>query len=113
MSLGDKVLKAAFKVETIRLSPMELADMIKKEFIDGADEVYLKKLHKTIKGGLFLSKYLVSHSERYCLKVFTWDTFYTGRAVWIEDRESSDKFYQLDKNRNYRKLRKLIYSIIK
>lgn len=109
--ISDKVVKTVFKKETMRLSPEQLADIIKQEFIDGSDDEYLKSVHKVIKGSVILNRYIVSKSERYCLKVLSGYAF-TGRAVFVEDREVN-KFYQLDKDRHYKKLFKIVDSTIK
>lgn len=66
--IGDAIDKKIFKADTVVRIPYEqLAEIIKTEFIVGADNEFLNKVSKTIKGGKLLPRKLKSASGQYIL----------------------------------------------
>ena len=63
--ISDKAFGGLTKTETVRISYEELAKIIKREFIDGQDDVFLNKVLKTAKGGFLFVKNLKSKNEIY------------------------------------------------
>lgn len=109
-NLVDKALDKAMKTETINLPFEQLAQIVKDEFMPGADDEFLKKLEKTAKGSLFRAKCLDTASGRYQLYVGVLRGGFNlsgRRNVWIMDREVK-KFYQLDKPSKWKKFYKLV-----
>lgn len=108
----DAVTKGLGGKETIRVPYEQMAKIVRDEFISGADDEFLEKVKKTAKGGsLFTEKKLESKTGRYL--------FYVGnlqrgflllgkrKTVWIKDIEAN-KFYQLDKDRYWKKFYKAV-----
>ncbi|MDD6563928.1 MAG: hypothetical protein PUF08_02480 [Clostridiales bacterium] len=120
MGLLDKVVDKAVekytKKETIRISCEQMAEIVREEFIKGADEEFLRKVSKTAKGGgVITQKNLESKNERYTLHVGCIQAgvaFGRRKVVWIQDNQAN-KFYQLDKDRNWKKFYKAVDSDVK
>ncbi len=113
--LGDAAINAVTKKETIRLPYEEMANIVERAFISGADDAFLAKVRKTAKGGVMVRKEMKSADGRY--------DFYVGarphgliwmasKPVWIFDNETN-KFYQLDKNGRWKKFFKMVDAKIK
>lgn len=108
--ISDVVSGAVSKTETIRVSIEELADIVAKEFIYGSDKSFLIKVKKTAKGGVVVTKQLKSKDERFEFHVgarphgLIW---LASKPVWVYDK-AERKFYQLDKNINWKKFYKVI-----
>lgn len=114
--LEDMAVEKFAKKETVRLPFEQVAEIVKDEFIKGADDEFLNKVAKTAKGGnIFTDKKLESKTGRYLLFVgHTQNGIMFGRrkTVWIEDTETN-KFYQLDKDRRWKKFYKAVDSAVK
>ena len=114
-NVTDSLVKKIAKSETIRITYQQLAEIVRDEFIKGADDEFLKKVQKTAKGGGWITKKdLNSASGRYSLHVDNWDTGYIlGRRkqTYIFDNVEN-KFYQLNKNRHWKKFYKAVNSEI-
>lgn len=115
-NLGDKAVEKFAKKETIRVPYEQIVEILKDEFIAGADDDFLQKVLKTSKGGnLFTSKKLESKSGRYLFHVGNLQRgiiFGKRKCVWIQDNETN-KFYQLDKDRYWKKFYKSADAAIK
>ena len=113
--IEDVAIKKITKKETVRLSCDELVKIVKEEFIYGADDEYLKKVCKTAKGGSVITKkQLVSANGRYKLEVGNIQRgmmFGIRKTVWVFDDETN-KFYQLEKDRHWKKFYKATQSAI-
>lgn len=114
--LGDIAVEKITKKETIRLSYEQIAEIVKDEFIKGADDEFIEKVRKTAKGGnMFTEKKLESKSGRYLLYVGNTQSgllFGRRKAVWIQDNEAN-KYYELDKDRKWKKFYKTVESACK
>lgn len=113
--ISDKAIGGLIKTETVRVSYEELAEIIKREFIDGQDDVYLSQVLKTAKGGFLFDKNLKSKNLRYDFHVGTRPhglVWLNSKPAWVFDNEEH-KFYQLDKNIKWKKLYSLIVHEIK
>ncbi len=76
-NVTDSLVKKIAKAETIRITYQQLAEIVRDEFIKGADDEFLKKVQKTAKGGGWITKKnLDSASGRYTLHVGCWNTGY-------------------------------------
>ena len=115
-NLSDKAVEKFAKKETIRVPYEQIVEILKEEFIVGADDEFLQKVLKTSKGGnLFTEKKLESASGRYLLYVGNMQRgiiFGKRKCVWIQDNETN-KFYQLDKDRYWKKFYKAADALIK
>ncbi len=116
--LGDKAVEKFAKKETIRLSYEQMAEIVKKEFIVGADDEFLSQIIKTAKGGTVKAGTLLSKNGRYEMRV-AGDIpnildLLLGRkkVVWVQDNEAN-KFYQLDKDRKWKKFYKSVETACK
>lgn len=116
MSIIDKgidlIIKKVSGKETIRIEPKQLLQIVKDEFIFGADEETLKMLFKMAKGP-FWGRKLLSKNERYCFMINGLQRNYAfgvGRTVWVEDLEKKC-FYQIS-DRKWRKFKKLFASAL-
>lgn len=116
--LGDKAVEKFAKKETIRLSFEQVAEIVNREFIIGADDEFLSQVIKTAKGGAVKAWTLVSKNGRYEMRV-AGDIpnildLLLGRkkVVWVEDNEAN-KFYQLDKDRKWKKFYKAVETACK
>ncbi|MEE1357067.1 MAG: hypothetical protein UHG68_05815 [Clostridia bacterium] len=101
----DKVVDAASSCETIRMPYEELAKIVEREFISGADDLFLAKVQKTAKGGFAITKQLKSANSRFDFHVGARPNgcvWLPSKPVWILDHEYN-KFYQLDKNIKWKK----------
>ena len=117
-NLGDKAVEKLTGQETIRLPFDKVAEIVKNEFIKGADDDFLKKVAKTAKGGAVKARILSSKNERYEMRV-SGDIpnildLLLGRkkVVWIHDNEAN-KFYELDKDRKWKKFYKAVETACK
>ena len=112
---NDSILKKVAKKETIHISYEQLTELVKDEFIKGANDEFLKKVQKTAKGGGWVTKKdLNSASGRYTLHVGSWNTGYIfGRRkqTYIIDNVEN-KFYQLDKDGKWKKFYKAVCGAI-
>ncbi len=110
----DGVLKEVTGKETLRLSVDDLIEIVDKEFILGSDDEYLKQLSKTAKGGI-AGKKIDSKDKRYVLEIGALQRgmLITGRrkTVWVFDNETN-KYYQLDKDRHWKKFYKAVLSSV-
>lgn len=115
-NLSDKAVAKFAKKETIRVPYEQIVEILKDEFITGADDEFLQKVLKTAKGGsFFTSKKLESVSGRYLFHVGILQRgiiFGKRKCVWIQDNEAN-KFYQLDKDRYWKKFYKSADAAIK
>ncbi len=115
-NLSDKAVGKFTKKETIRLTYDKMVELIKTDFINGADEEFLNMILKTAKGGnFFTEKKLESKNGRYLFYVGNLQRgiiFGKRKTVWIKDDEAN-KFYQLDKDRYWKKFYLLVDSAIK
>lgn len=111
MGLTDKLVDSAlhkvFKKETIRLPYEEVTNLIEQYFIAGADDALLENIRKTAKGGIILAKNLSSKDGRYSLHVEPCALLSSSKIVWIFDNDNN-MFYQLDKNRKWKKFYQLV-----
>ena len=113
-TISDKAIGGLTKTETVRISYEELAKIIKREFIDGQDDVFLSKVLKTAKGGFLFDKNLKSKNQRYDFHVGTRPhglVWLNSKPAWVFDNEEN-KFYQLDKNIKFKKLYKTIKTLV-
>jgi len=110
-NISDTITSKVSKKETIRLQYSQLAEMVKDEFIVGADDEFLNQVVKTAKGGgVFTERNLLSKDERYLLYVGGWNRgwiFGISKMIYILDSELN-KFYQLDKDRSWKKFYKTV-----
>lgn len=115
-NISDAIVSKISKKETIRLPYSQLAGMVKDEFIIGADDEFLNQVAKTAKGGgAFTVRKLLSKNERYLLYVGGWNRgwiFGISKMVYILDNESN-KFYQMDKDRSWKKFYKTVDTDVK
>lgn len=115
---NDLAVQKISKKETIRLSYDKLSEIVNEKFIKGADDDFLKKICKTAKGGYcsYIGKDLTSIDKNYLFHVGTRQNnilFLVGGGMeaYVLDNEER-KFYQLDKNRNWKKFYKsIIYAV--
>ncbi len=108
--MSDRVVGVITKNETIRLPYEELAKIVTDEFIKGADDAWMSKVLKTAKGGLAITKDMKSKDQRYDFHVGTRPRgllWLASKPVWVLDNETH-KFYQLDKNTQWKKFYKAI-----
>ena len=115
--LSDKIVKKATKTETIRLPYPQLVEVVKKKLLENANEETLNSVLKTAKGGHYFSKgkSFVTPDEKFEFHVGpTQSNYLFGRckSTWILDKEA-DKFYQLDKDRHWKKFYKELETAIK
>lgn len=112
-NVTDSLVKKIAKAETIRITYQQLAEIVRDEFIKGADDEFLKKVQKTAKGGGWITKKnLDSASGRYTLHVGCWNTGYIlGRRkqTYIFDN-TENKFYHLNKDGQWKKFYKAVNS---
>ncbi len=116
-NLSDKAVEKFAKKETIRVPYEQIVEILKEEFIVGADDEFLQKVLKTSKGGnLFTEKKLESASGRYLLHVGNLQRGFLllgkRKTVWILDNEAN-KFYQLNKDKFWKKFYKSVDAAIK
>ncbi len=115
-NLSDRAVEKFAKKETIRVPYEQIVELVKEEFIADANDEFLQKVLKTSKGGnFFTSKKLESASGRYLLHVGNLQRgiiFGKRKCVWIQDNETN-KFYQLDKDRYWKKFYKSTDAAIK
>ena len=116
--VNDLAVQKISKKETIRLPYDKLSEIVSEKFIKGADDDFLKKICKTAKGGYcsYTGKYLTSIDNNYLFHVGTRQNNILfllggGMEAYILDKEEK-KFYQLDKNRNWKKFYKSIISAV-
>jgi len=112
--LEDSVVKATTNRETIRLSYDGMAKVVEQFFIQGANESFLLQVKRVSKGGLFFSKELKSPDGRYTLQVGALQRglwLLQSKYVWILD-DHDNKFYQLDKDRTWKKFNKAVIAAI-
>lgn len=116
--VNDLAVQKISKKETIRLSYDKLSEIVGEKFIKGADDDFLKKICKTAKGGYcsYTGKDLTSNDKNYLFHVGTRQNnilFLVGAGMeaYVLDKEEN-KFYQLDKNRNWKKFYKSIISAV-
>lgn len=111
--LEDSGVKALTGKETIRLPYDVLVEMVKQKLINGADDDLLARVRKTAKGGFLFAKDMKSPDGRY--------DFHVGarqrgpismKTVYLFDNEQN-KFYQLDKDRRWKKVYRLLDTAIK
>lgn len=111
--LEDTGVKALTDKETIRLPYEALAEVVTQKLINGADEALLAQVKKTAKGGFLFAKEMKSLDGRY--------EFHVGarqrgpismKTVWLFDNEQN-KFYQLDKDRRWKKFYRLVDTAVK
>ncbi len=114
MGLFEKVVDKALKLNTTYLPYDKLAEIVKNEFIDGADADQLRKVKKAAKGGPDVT----SISGKYSLGCSVTTNFSNiiaifapKRAVYIEENGTKNLF-QLDKEKNYRKFRKAVMAYL-
>lgn len=96
-------------VKTVYVDVEQLAEVIDRYFIQGANEQQLQEVRKIVKGNFFLAgtyergdyKMMVSH---YLIRYWPLHC----RFVWIYDK-NSDVYYELKKRRWFKKLRKAVY----
>lgn len=113
--LSDAAINVATKKETIRLPYEEMANIVERAFISGADDAFLSKVRKTAKGGIAVRKEMKSADDRYVFHVGSRPTgliWMASKPVWIFDNETN-KFYQLDKNGKWKKFFKMVDAKIK
>lgn len=113
--LSDAAINAVTKKETIRLPYEEMANIVEREFIWGADDAFLAKVRKTAKGGFMMRKEMKSADGRYEFYVGTRPhglAWMASKPVWVFDIETN-KFYQLDKNGKWKKFYKMVDAKIK
>lgn len=108
----DAVTKGLSGKETIRVPFEQLSKIVYDEFIKGSDDEFLEKVKKTAKDGcMFTEKKLESKDGRYLLQVGCTQSgvliFGNRKTVWIKDIEAN-KFYQLDKDRKWKKFYKSV-----
>lgn len=115
---SDSLLHKVTKKETIRIPYEQLAEIVKEKFIKGSDDNFLKKILKTAKGGYFsyTGKYLTSVDKKYTFHVGTRQNnilflFGGGMEAYVLNNEEN-KFYQLDKDRNWKKFYKAVVSAV-
>lgn len=115
-NLSDKAVEKFANKETIRVPYEQIVEILKEEFIVGADDEFLQKVLKTSKGGnFFTEKKLESKTGRYLFHVGNLQRgiiFGKHKVVWIQDNEAN-KFYQLDKDRYWKKFYKSVDAAIK
>lgn len=112
--LEDSVVKATSNRETIRLSYDALAKIVEQFFIQGADESFLFQVKRVSKGGLFFPKEIKTPDGRYTLQVGALQRglwLFQSKHVWVFDSQDN-KFYQLDKDRTWKKFNKIIAATI-
>ncbi len=114
MGLFEKVRDKAFKLNTTYLPYDKMAELVKKEFIDGANADQLRKVKKAAKGGLDVA----SLSGKYtfgCSMTTNFSNFIAifapKRDVFIEE-VGTKNMYQLDASKNYRKFRKAVMAYL-
>lgn len=103
--LADKIVKKVTGAETIRFSTDAMCELVKEHFIQGADDVFLESVRKTAKGNFFTRAILVSKNNRYELRVENTRIGMLCRiekSVYVLDHEKN-VFYQLDKDKNWKK----------
>ena len=112
----DVAVESVTKAETVRISYDTLSKIVTDAFIVGAEDDFLQKVQKTVKGGLFFPKELKSQNERYELYVGYMQRGALvgggGKPAWVFDNEAN-KFYQLDKDNKWRKFYKAVKEAIK
>jgi len=111
---GDLLVKKLTNKETVRLPYDKLTEIVNEEFIMGADDEFLDKVLKTAKGGFFKfsERQLESASERYTLKVGSWnDEIPLGKVTYVIDNVEN-KFYQLDKDSRWKKFYKSVEAAV-
>lgn len=113
--VSDSVVQKITKKETIRIPYEQLSEIVNDEFIKGADDDFLKQVRTTAKGGgMITQKNLTSKSERYTLYVGSWNynwLFGRRKQTYIFDN-SENKFYQLNKDRHWKKFYKAVDAAI-
>lgn len=113
--IGDSILKKVTKKETIRVNYEQLTELVKEHFINEADDEFLSKVLKTAKGGgVFTQRVLKSNPERYTFFVGGGNRWFLGREKqsYIFD-SMENKFYELDKDRYWKKFYKAVDAAIK
>ena len=108
----DALTKGVSGKETIRVPFEQMSKFVCDEFIKGNDDEFLEKVKKTAKGGnMFTEKKLESKNGRYLLQVGGTQrgVLLLGKrkTVWVKDMEAN-KFYQLDKDRKWKKFYKSV-----
>ena len=112
--VNDSVLKKVTKKETVRVNYEQLTEIVKEQFINGADDEFLNKVLKTAKGGgVFTQRTLKSNPERYTFFVGGGNRWFFGREKqsYIFDNVEN-KFYRLDKDRHWKKFYKAVGAFI-
>lgn len=113
--LADKIVKKVTGAETIRFSTDAMCELVKEHFIQGADDAFLESVRKTAKGNLFKIANLFSKNNRYELRVQNIQIGIlckTQKSVYVLDHEKNT-FYQLDKDKNWKKFYTTIDNMIK
>lgn len=113
--LEDASVKTLTNKETIRLPYEELAEIVRKELINGADDAFLALVRKTAKGGFLFPKEMKKPDGRYefhvgALQSGMW--LLRMKSVWLLDNEQN-RFYQLDKDRKWKDFYRLVDTAIK
>ncbi|MBQ9806996.1 MAG: hypothetical protein IJW49_10910 [Clostridia bacterium] len=89
------------KKESKRISCEEMVQMVTREYVKGADEKFLHKVEKTVKGGSNL-KILDSKDKNFSLTIGdTWIFFLNNRDVLLLD-EKANIIYELESTKEYR-----------
>ena len=112
--VSDFVLKKVTKKETVRVNYEQLTEIVKEQFINGADDEFLNKVLKTAKGGgVFTQKVLKSNPERYTFFVGGGNRWFFGREKqsYVFDNVEN-KFYELDKDRHWKKFYRAVDAAI-
>lgn len=117
--LGDKAVEKITKRETIRLPFDQMAQLVQDWFIAKADDEYLEAVGRTAKcAGVFPVRKMTSKDEKYNWRVekLRWSIFDVIRGrrkvVWILDVDAK-KFYQLDKDKDWKKFYNAVDTAIK
>lgn len=111
--ISDAAVKKITKKETVRVSCKALAEIVRDEFIKGADDDFLKKVQKTAKGGgFFTRRNLNSNDGRYRLFVGGIQRMGFGKQTYVVDNVAN-KFYELEKDRYWKKFYKTVADDIK
>lgn len=89
------------KKESKKIQCEEMVQMVTREYVKGADEKFLHKVEKTVKGGS-QPKSLYSKNEQFFLTVTdTWIFFLNNRDVLLLD-ETANIIYELESSKEYR-----------
>ena len=91
---------------TIKTSYDEIAKLVAREFIAGADKAFLKKVEKTAKGGgFFAPKTLTSKNKNFILFVGKRPKFLfwlNHKEVWFRDK-AKKTVYEMNSKKDWEK----------